>query len=141
MGILRLEKGYRSWGNEMTTEVSPGAAGLERFCSRSKSYVGRAALDAERDAAPKRALATLVVDADGADCRGSEPVLMDGALVGYVTSGGYGWRVGKSLAVGWIAAEACVPGTALEVQILERMRPASVVADPLYDPDNSKLLG
>ena len=140
LGNLRLEKGYRSWGAELTIEVSPRAAGLERFCSTKKDYIGRAAVEAARETAPARALATLAVEANGADCWGSEPIFKDGRLIGYATSGGYGWRVGKSLAVGWIDADQCEPGNALEVQILQAMRTAVVVADPVYDSNNSNLL-
>ncbi|MCP4471011.1 MAG: FAD-dependent oxidoreductase [Gammaproteobacteria bacterium] len=64
LGNLRLEKGYRSWGAEMTTEVTPRAAGLERFCATDKNYIGSAALDAQRHSAPPRVLATLAVDCD-----------------------------------------------------------------------------
>lgn len=139
LGNLRLEKGYRSWGAEMTTEVTPRAAGLELFCARDKDYLGRAAVESQREAAPPRQLATLAVDSDDADCWGSEPVLNDGELVGYVTSGGYGWRIDKSLAVGWIDAASAAVGTRLQVQILESLYDAEVIADPAYDPDNLKL--
>ena len=82
---------------------------------------------------------TLAVEVEDADCWGSEPVLRDGELIGYVTSGGYGWRIGKSLAVGWIDATAAEVGTRLKVQILERLYNAEVIADPAYDPANLKL--
>lgn len=140
-GNLRLEKGYRSWGPELGSEVSPRSAGLEHFCSRKKDYIGRAAVDRQREKPPPRSLATLAVEADGADCWGAEPVLRKGKLVGYVTSGGYGWRIGKSLAVGWIDTAACKEGTELEVEILTRRRPSVVVRDPVFDPNNARLLG
>ena len=65
----------------------------------------------------------------------------NGSLAGYVTSGGYGWRIGKSLAVAWIDSAAAIPGTELEVQILQRRYAAVAAADPVYDADNEKLLG
>ena len=139
LGYLRLEKGYRSWGAEMTTEVSPHAAGLAHFCSRNKSYLGSDAVDAERKSPPAKSLATLVVSGNQSDCWGSEPVLLDGDVVGYITSGGYGWRTGKSLGVAWIDSHLAQPGTSLHVQILEQQFPAKVVSDPLYDPDNELL--
>ncbi len=139
LGNLRLEKGYRSWGAEMTTEVTPRAAGLEFFCARDKDYLGRAAVDRLRESSPARVLATLAVETDAADCWGSEPVFHDGELVGYVTSGGYGWRIGKSLAVSWIDTASAAVGTRLQVQILGRLHDAEVTADPVYDPDNLKL--
>ncbi len=141
LGNLRLEKGYRSWGSEMTTEVSPHAAGLERFCSQRKDYLGRAAVDAERESPPPKKLATLVVQSDDADCWGSEPVLIDDEVVGYITSGGYGWRSGQSLAVAWLDATHAQPGTELQVQILQQAISARVVADPVYDSGDIKLRG
>ncbi len=139
LGNLRLEKGYRSWGAELTIEVSPKAAGLQRFCAKNKDYIGRAAVDAERQRQPRHSLATLSVEAGDADCWGSEPIFSHGALVGRATSGGYGWRVGKSLCVGWIDTTQCRPGNSLEVQILGRMHPAMVENEPMYDPTNQKL--
>ena len=114
LGNLRLEKGYRSWGHELTIEVSPRAAGLEAFCSGKKDYIGRAAVDAARETTPRRMLATLSVAPRGdgrreADCWGSEPIFDGETLVGYATSGGYGWRIGQSLCVGWIDAAAATP--------------------------------
>lgn len=82
---------------------------------------------------------TLVFDANDADCWGSEPIFRNGELTGHATSGGYGWRIGKSLAVGWLPVGAAAPGTPLEIGILGERRDACVVADALYDPDNIKL--
>ena len=136
LGQLRLEKGYRSWGAELTQDITPKMAGLEWSCSKKKDYLGREAVDQMRRGVPQKTLATLKVDADGADCWGSEPIFMQGELVGYATSGGYGWRIGASLCVGYIDHAASTPGTELEVQILNQMRTAIVVADPVYDPQN-----
>ena len=142
MGSLRLEKGYRSWGSELNTEFTPAVAGLERFCRPDKGdFTGRAAVLAEQETPPPQALATLAVDAEGADCWGQEPIFDAGAVVGYVTSGGYGWRVDKSLAVGWIPRGLADPGTELQVEILGARYPARVLADPVYDPNNARLLG
>lgn len=141
MGMLRLEKGYRSWGAEMTSEVSPHAAGLERFCSRKKDYIGRDVADRQRQVPPANRIVTLEVDAGAPPCWGTEPVLRDGSLIGYVTSGGMGWRTGMMLAVAWVGAEGIESGTALEVQILLETYGATVVKDPVYDPNNQILLG
>ncbi|MDJ0827467.1 MAG: FAD-dependent oxidoreductase [Rhodobacter sp.] len=141
MGMLRLEKGYRSWGAELTTEVTPHAAGLERVCSTQKEYIGRAAVDAERQTPPLRRLVTLEVDPAAPPCWGTEPVFRHGDLIGFVTSGGMGWRSGKMLAVGWVAAEGIEIGETLEVQILLETYHATVLADPVYDPKNERLLG
>ena len=125
----------------MTTEITPHAAGLDRFCSTKKDYIGRSAVDAERVQPPAKRLVTLEVDPDAPPCWGTEPVLHDGALVGYVTSGGMGWRSGKMLAVGWLDAAHCRAGHSLGVQILLKTYDARVVSDPVFDPANERLLG
>ncbi|MCP4184220.1 MAG: FAD-dependent oxidoreductase [Hyphomicrobiales bacterium] len=141
LGQLRLEKGYRSWGTEMTTEVSPASAGLDRFCRPEKGdFIGRDAVLAARKTPPEKVIATLAFAANGSDCWGSEPIFADEECVGYVTSGGYGWRVEQSLAVGWIPRSCCKPGTKLQIQILCEMINAEVVADPIFDPENKRLL-
>ncbi|MDO6480891.1 GcvT family protein [Shimia thalassica] len=141
MGMLRIEKGYRSWGAEMTTEVTPHAAGLERFCSTKKDYIGRAVVDAQRSKPPQKRFFTLEVDPAAPPCWGTEPVLKDGALIGYVTSGGMGWRSGKMLAVAWIDGTGVEAGCLLEVQVLKKTYAATAVSDPVHDPNNEILLG
>lgn len=141
MGMLRLEKGYRSWGAEMTTEITPHAASLERFCSRTKDYIGRSVVDEQRKTPPAKRFVTLELDQAAPPCWGTEPILKNGELIGYVTSGGMGWRCGKLLAVGWVDASDVAPGSTLDVQILLNTFAATVVADPVYDPENKKLLG
>ena len=68
-------------------------------------------------------------------------MLHDGEVVGYVTSGGYGWRAGQSLAVAWLDAGSARPGSRLQVQILQKLHDAEVVADPVYDAGDSRLRG
>ena len=141
LGMMRLEKGYRSWGAELTTEVTPGAAGLEWLCSTGKDYVGRTAVDAMRGQAPGKRYVTLDVDAAAPPCWGTEPLLVGDRPVGFVTSGGMGWRTGRMLAVGWIDSEHARIGNTLQVQILLRCHDATIVQDPVYDPDNLRLRG
>ena len=141
MGMMRLEKGYRSWGAELTTEITPGAAGLEWLCSTAKDYVGRQAVDAMRGQLPDRRFVTLDVDAAAPPCWGTEPVLAGDRPIGTVTSGGMGWRTGRKLAVGWIDSEHARIGDTVQVQILLRRHDATIVRDPVYDPDNLRLRG
>lgn len=140
MGMLRMEKGYRSWGAELTREVTPHAAGLARFCSESKDYIGKSVVERERDEPPVRRYVTLTLDRAAPPCWGTEPVFGKGKLLGYVTSGGMGWRIDKPLAVAWIDGTDISAGDRLEVQVLNQSWSAEVVADPAYDPDNSRLL-
>ena len=141
MGMLRLEKGYRSWGAELTTDITPHAAGLERFCSAGKEYVGHQAVDAERTKAPPRRLVTLEVAPQAPPCWGTEPVFRNGNLIGYVTSGGMGWRTGRMLAVCWMEADGIGPGCAVRIGILGKSYDAAVLTDPVYDPKNGLLKG
>ena len=141
MGMLRLEKGFRSWGTELTTEVTPHAAGLERFCSRTKDYIGREVVDAQRVKPPQHQFMTFNVDESAPPCWGTEPVYCDDKLVGYVTSGGMGWRTGKMLAVGWVDAERVRTADHVTIQILQEQYRAVAVTDPVHDPQNDILTG
>ena len=115
--------------------------GWSGFCSTKKNYIGRDVVDAERSAPPKKRFVTLEIDPVAPPCWGTEPILKNGTLIGYVTSGGMGWRSGKMLAVGWIDGTGVESGSRLEVQVLLKTYAATVVADPVYDPKNEKLLG
>lgn len=137
---LRLEKGYRSWGTDMTTEHDPYEAGLGFAVRMDKGYfVGRDALWGRRDAAPRRKLTCLTIDDDRQVVMGSEPVYADGIPVGYVTSAARGFTVGKNIAYSWLPAEAAAPGTAVEVEYFGERVPAVVAAEPLFDPAMSRL--
>ena len=138
---LRLEKGYRLWGADMSADYTPLEAGLERFVRFDRGdFVGRDALLRQRERGVERSLACLVVDADGADAHGYEPVLADGRAVGYVASGGFGHVLEKSLALAYLPIAHAGPGTELEVEILGERRGSTVAAQPLYDPHNERLL-
>jgi dimethylglycine dehydrogenase len=134
---LRLEKGYRLWGADMSADYTPLEAGLERFVAFDKGeFVGREALLARP---PATRLCTLVVDAADVDAHGYEPVYVDGTLVTYVMAGGYGHTVGKSIALAYLPLEHAGEGTEVEVEILGDRRPARVAADALYDPSGERL--
>jgi dimethylglycine dehydrogenase len=136
---LRLEKAYRLWGADMSADYTPLEAGLERFVAFDKGdFVGREALLAGE---ARIRLSTLVVDADGADAHGYEPVYVNGELTTYVMAGGYGHTVGESIALSYLPLEHAVDGTEVEVEILGDRRPARVVEQPLYDPAGKRLRG
>jgi dimethylglycine dehydrogenase len=143
MDSLRLEKSYKLVGRELSIEYAALESGLERFVDLKKgSFLGRDALLAWRDKGFANRLVTMevqgVVDADA---RGSEPVTRDGATVGRTTSGGYGWRTSKSLALAMVQPEFSGPGTELDVHILGEKRRAVVIGDSPFDPDNARLRG
>lgn len=137
LNSLRLEKSFGIWSREFTQAYTPGQTGMDRWIDWDKGdFVGRAAACAERDGAgPTRRLAMLEIMAADADAGGYEPIWQDGRRVGYVTSGGYGHTVGKSLAMAMLDRETCTPGTALAVHIVGQERAARVIPPSPYDPE------
>jgi dimethylglycine dehydrogenase len=137
MDSLRLEKAYRVWGEDINTEVTPLEAGLERWVAFDKGeFIGREALVRQRGKGLRKRLATLAVEAADADCWGSEAVWADDRVVGITTSGGYGHSLERSLAVAYLDADVAEAGTPLAVEILGARRPARVLAEPPFDPEN-----
>jgi len=135
---LRLEKGYRSAGADMTTEHDPYEAGLG-FAVRPGTYPGADALDAKR--APARRLVPLLLDDRAHVVMGKEPVFHDGAPVGYVTSAAYGYSIDASIAYAWLPAAAAEPGTGVQVEYFGERLGAVVATEPLYDAERKKLRG
>jgi dimethylglycine dehydrogenase len=137
---LRIEKGYRGWGAELTNEVTLLDADMERFIRFDKKpdFNGRAATLAQRDTGRSIQLVYLTVQAGTSDVRGGEPVYSDGHCIGVTTSGGYGHRTDQSLGFGYVAIAYSAPGTIFEVEILGERYPATVLAEPVWDPSNAR---
>ena len=137
---LRLEKGYRYWSAEVTPEYSPYEAGLG-FCVKldKGDFIGREALIAQRERGLERRLVCLTLDDSGAVALGGEPILHEGGAVGRITSGGYGYTVGASIAYGYVPAALAAAGTPLAVEVFGDAIPARVAKDPLYDPKGEKI--
>ncbi len=132
---LRLEKGFPSWGLELSADYGPFDSGLGRFvCLDKKDFIGKQAAVRARREGPEQQLVTLVVDVDETDAWGGEPVYLDGDLAGYVTSGGYGHHVAKSIALAYLAADKVQSQGEYGVEILGRTRPATLIDEPLFDP-------
>jgi glycine cleavage system aminomethyltransferase T/glycine/D-amino acid oxidase-like deaminating enzyme len=139
---LRLEKGYRAWGSDITPETTPAAAGLGFAVRLEKPapFLGRDALVAEQeDGGPSERLRCIVLDDPRAVCLGGEPVRIAGSSTGRVTSGGYGNRVERSIAYAYLPAAASEIGTEVEVDVFGDLIPGVVVAEPLYDPENARI--
>ncbi len=132
---LRLEKGYRVWGADITPEDSPFEAGLGFAVKLDKQFIGRAALREE----PARRLCCLVLDDLRSIALGSEPVRVDGELVGRVTSGGYGYTVGRSIAYAYLPAERTRVGQPVAVEIFGKWVGGEVAAEPLWDPRGDRI--
>jgi dimethylglycine dehydrogenase len=140
---LRLEKCYRSWKCDLSTDYSPLASSLQRFVRLDKqsAFIGRDALRMEAAAGPRQRFVPLLVDARDADAAAVSVVYHASEAVGLVTSGGFGYRLQRSIALAYVRADLAVPGTELEVEILGERLPAKVAREPLYDPDNLRLKG
>ena len=140
-GSLRLEKGYRSWGSDMTTEHDPFEAGLGFAVKMAKdNFVGKAALEGRTEENSARRLRCLTVDDGRSLVLGKEPVFYKGQAVGYVTSAAYGYSVRKPIAYSYLPAEVSV-GDSVEIEYFGRRIVATVTQDPLYDPTMSRLRG
>jgi dimethylglycine dehydrogenase len=141
MDSLRLEKSYKLVGRELSIEYAAPESGLDRFVDLGKGpFLGRDALIAWTGKGFENKLVTLEVHGvTDADARGSEPVTRDGAMIGRTTSGGYGWRTKKSLALAMVKPEFSRVGSEVDVRILGETRRAVVIADSPYDPKNAAL--
>ncbi len=136
---LRLEKGYRSWGADMTTEHNPYEAGLGfAISSGPKDFIGRDALTGISADTVSRRLTCLTIDDRRSVVLGSEPVFLGDEPVGYVTSAAFGHTIGAPIAYAWLPATAG-PGTPVEIQYFDRRIPATVAAEPLVDPEMKKI--
>jgi dimethylglycine dehydrogenase len=143
MDSLRLEKCYRSWKADLTTEYTPFMASLDRFVRLDKAggFIGQAALRAEAVAGPRERFVPLIVDAKDADAAAVSIVYHRDTPVGLVTSGGYGYRIHQSIALAYVRTDLAVAGQVLEIEILGERRRAVVGVEPLFDPENLRLRG
>lgn len=137
LNSMRLEKGYGVWSREFSRDYRTADSGLDRFVDFSKpDFIGREAALKERETPSQKTLVTLEVDAGDADAAGYEPIWSGDKMVGFVTSGGYGHRIGRSVAMGYVDRDILASGSPLEVSVLGERRVARVAAEPLYDPTN-----
>ena len=138
---LRLEKGYRLWGQDIHTEHDPFEAGLG-FAVRMDEgdFQGRDALQRILDAGgPRERLACVTLDDPADVVMGKEPILHDGRVVSYVTSAAYGYSIGRGIVYGYLPVELAVEGTPLEVEYFGGRLAATVAAEPLWDPKGERL--
>jgi len=138
---MRLEKGYHARGADFGTEYSLFDAGLEKFVKFDKpAFTGRDAVLRQRAQKPVWRFAGFVVEGADADPLPSDPIFLEGKLVGYVTSGGTGFRLGKRLALGYLDRRlAPENGAHFEIEILGRRQLAISAVTPFYDPKNERL--
>ena len=133
-----MEKAYRSWGAELTNEVTLADADMDRFIKYEKGdFTGREAALGQKERALQ--LIYFEVDAEDSDLRGGEPLFHGDRCVGVTTSGAYGHQVRKSLGFGYVPPQLADPDSSLEVALLGERRRVRVLTEPAHDPANLRL--
>ncbi len=142
LNSMRIEKGYRAWKGDLSTDYTMLEAGLERWVKFDKpqDFPGKAALLAQKQQGVKKRFVTMIVEAGAQDAPYMSTVYHGDTVVGETTSGDWGYRIGKSVALGTIRADLAAPGTELGINIFGTMCKAVVQEDqPLWDPANERL--
>jgi len=141
LNSLRVEKGYRAWKGDLSTDYTVLQGGLERFVDWSKpEFRGKAALEAEKQRGVTKRFCSLVIEAGDQDPPYMSTIWHEGKVVGELTSGYYGHRVGACIGLGMLKAEVNVPGTKVQVEIFGTLYPATVQEDaPLWDAKNERI--
>jgi len=143
LNALRLEKGYRAWKGDLSTDYSLLEGGMDRFIKFDKpqEFPGKAALLSEKQAGVAKRFVTLTLDNPGpADAPYMSTIWIGDEVAGETTSGGWGYRVNKSIALGMVRADAAVPGTKVTVDIYGERYAATIAEDqPLWDPQNDRI--
>ena len=142
LNAMRIEKSFGTWAREYRPIYGPFEAGLGRFVDLKKdAFVGRAAALEEQASGGKLRLVTFAVDATDADASGDEPIWHDGKVVGWVTSGAYGYSVQRSLALGYIPAALAGADEGFEIELIGERRRATRLSGAAFDPDGGRMRG
>ncbi len=139
LNSLRMEKAYKGWGSELTTEITTIEADCDRFVDFDKDFIGKAALVARQTQEIKTRLVYCEVENSDNEPRGNEPVIADGKIIGVTTSGAWCPAVGKTLAFAYVESEFAAPGSEFSIELLGEKRRASVLAEPAWDPASERL--
>ncbi|MEP1572613.1 GcvT family protein [Roseibium album] len=139
---MRMEKGFFHWKADLLTEFDPYETGLDRFVKMSKSdFVGKAALQDLINRGPVRKMVTLKLDTAHAPAHGGASLMLDNTVVGTVTSGDWGHRVGLNLAYAFVEPELSTPGTTMQLDLCGDPIEATVIQPSPYDPDHMRMRG
>jgi len=136
---MRLEKGWGAWTLEFRPDFNAVESGMDVFINWKKDFVGKAATEQFRKVGVATKLVTMTIDVDGIDVSNDEAILKDGTAIGYVSSGGFAHRVGKSMAMGYVAAEHANAGSQVQVEILGEMYDAEILGGPIYDANGANM--
>ena len=141
MDSLRLEKSYRNWKQDLSSEYSPIQSAMDRFVRLNKpDFIGKQALAKEREEGSTLRFATFEVASETAVPPYGAPIMVDGARSGLITSGGMGHRIGKMLALGYVHPDHAVPGTVVTIPVFGEDVQATVIEESPYDPENARLM-
>ena len=138
---LRLEKGYRVWGADITPDETPYEGGVG-FCvklDKPGGFIGREALVEAERRGPRTRLCCLTLADPRSVALGNEPVRVEGEIAGRVTTGGYGYTVERSIAYAYLPPDRAEPGTGVEIEIFGEWIAGEVAAEPLFDPRNERI--
>ncbi len=143
MMSLRLEKFFGSWLSEYSPDYTAAETGLDRFISFGKNsdFIGKAAVEEEKQEGTARKLCAFAVDAEDADVQAYEPIWLDGEVVGFCTSGGYAHNAQTSVALGFLPTGRIRDDLEVEIEILGQMRTARLLTEPLFDQDGTRMRG
>jgi dimethylglycine dehydrogenase len=137
---MRMEKGFLHWKADLLTEFDPFETGLDRFVKVEKEeFIGKPALLERHAHGPRKKLVTLKVDATAAPARGGASLMLGDKVVGTITSGDWGHRVGMNLAYAFVAPDHAAVGSALQLDMYGEMVAAEVIAASPYDPGFARM--
>jgi len=139
MNSLRLEKAYKGWGSELTTEISLVESDMLRFARTSGGYIGADVVESKKQSGVTTHLVYCEVESGDADPMGNEPVFDGDKIIGITTSGAYGHYVKKSLAFAYVDSGYESPGSSCEIRILGKKYQTRVLPEAAWDPENKKL--
>jgi len=134
---MRIEKGFAALGHELDSDVTPVEAGMARFCSRTKAFIGAEVVSARRQSG-RRTLATIVFDDPEAVPLGHEPVYAGGEIIGRTTSAAFGYRIGRPVALGHVEAQE-IDGRRVEIDIAGPRHAARMQFAPTFDPAGHRM--
>ena len=139
MNVMRIEKAYKAWGGELTTEITSVEAAIERFVHYDKEFKGKAATLNRKNGDSTVVCVYASLEAHDADCRGNEPVYAGDRMVGITTGGAWGHSVDQSLLFAYVEPQLSPPGSTFEVAVMGERRRAEVLGEPAWDPRSERL--
>ena len=136
---MRLEKGFRHWKADLITEFNPFESGLDRFVKMNKDFIGKSALVEMIEKPKRKQFVSMLLDCDTAPAHPGDSVVMNGKVIGTITSASWGYRVSKNIAYAFIDPEFSDPGSKIQVEVVGKPVNAEVVVRELYDPEFERL--